>query len=84
MKKGLLFVLMLAVLVNFTFAEEIDFLMMTGSGAREFIEEVVPLFEAETGIKVNVDFSSWGEGWTKIMAAVASGVGPDVTQVGTT
>jgi len=84
MKKVLFFALLLTVLVSFSFAQEIDFLMMTGSGAREFIDEVVPMFEEETGIKVNVDFSSWGEGWTKIMAAVASGVGPDVTQVGTT
>lgn len=62
----------------------IDFMMMSGSGARDFINEAVPLFEKETGIKVNVEFTSWREGWTKLMAMVASGQGPDVTQVGTT
>jgi len=85
MKKVLLFTLVMAVLFTFTFgAQTLNFLMMSGSGAREFIEEVAPQFEEETGIKVDVDFSGWGEGWTKIMAAVASGEGPDVSQVGTT
>jgi len=65
-------------------ATTIHFMMMSGSGARDFIKTVVPMFERETGIKVEVEFTSWGEGWTKLMAAVASGEGPDVTQVGTT
>ena len=84
MKKVFVFSLLIALIVSLGFSQEIDFLMMTGSGAREFIDEAVPMFEAETGIHVNVDFSSWSEGWTKIMAAVASGEGPDCSQVGTT
>lgn len=84
MKKVLFVFLVISVTGIITFATTIDFMMMSGSGAREFIAEAVPLFEKETGIKVNVEFTSWGEGWTKLMAMVASGQGPDVTQVGTT
>ncbi|RKX49576.1 MAG: hypothetical protein DRP32_04730 [Thermotogae bacterium] len=84
MKKALLVFLAICVTGIITFGTTIDFMMMSGSGARDFINEAVPLFEKETGIKVNVEFTSWGEGWTKLMAMVASGEGPDVTQVGTT
>jgi len=86
MKYKFLFLLFIIVVTGITLisATTIHFMMMSGSGARDFVETVVPMFERETGIKVKVEFTSWGEGWTKLMAAVASGEGPDVTQVGTT
>lgn len=62
----------------------IKFWMMSGSGARDFLEVAIPMFEKETGIKVEAELMGWGDAWTKLLAAVASGEGPDVTQVGTT
>ncbi len=41
-------------------------------------------FEAETGVKVKWEIVGWGDAWQRIVAAIATGEGADVTQVGTT
>ncbi|HAP42685.1 MAG: ABC transporter substrate-binding protein [Spirochaetes bacterium GWD1_61_31] len=41
-------------------------------------------FERETGVKVNFEVVGWGDAWTKISTAIATGEGVDVFQVGTT
>lgn len=84
MKKFVTILFLVVIVTGIISATSLDFMMMSGSGAREFAKEAVKLFKEETGIDVNVEFTSWNEGWTKLMAMVASGEGPDVTQVGTT
>lgn len=41
-------------------------------------------YKANPNIKVNVTEVGWGDALTKITTALQSGVGPDITQVGTT
>ena len=41
-------------------------------------------FQKETGVKVNIEIVGWGDAWTKISTAIATGEGVDVFQVGTT
>jgi len=41
-------------------------------------------FEAETGIHVEVERLTWGDGLNKIITALAAGEGPDVIEIGST
>lgn len=49
-----------------------------------WLEKKVAEFEKSTGYKVNFEIVGWGEAWQKISTALATGIGPDAFQVGTT
>ncbi len=68
-------------------AKEITFLFMPDAPQDVYLpwmQEKAANFEAETGVKVNVEVVSWGDAWTRISTTVATGEGADVFQVGTT
>ncbi|MDY0095471.1 MAG: extracellular solute-binding protein [Candidatus Vecturithrix sp.] len=68
-------------------AKEITFLFMPDAPQDVYLpwmQEKAVNFEAETGVKVNVEVVSWGDAWTRISTTVATGEGADVFQVGTT
>lgn len=49
-----------------------------------WLERKIAEFEKNTGYEVNFEIVGWGEAWQKISTALATGIGPDVFQVGTT
>jgi len=51
--------------------------------AEDFKALVAP-FERANNVQVKVTVLDWGVAWTRITAAATSGVGPDITQLGTT
>lgn len=55
----------------------------TPNAAEDFKALVAP-FERDKGVEVKVTVLDWGVAWTKITTAATSGVGPDLTQLGTT
>ena len=59
-------------------------IMPNGANPQGIIEETLAGFKAETGIDVHVTVLDWGEAWSRISAALESGSGPDVLQLGTT
>lgn len=80
MKKSILFwFVLLLVCVSFVSASaqdisgEISVLIRPDEGG--VFEKYVPLFEAETGVKVTVDFVSWDEITAKTLTTLASGGG---------
>ena len=80
MKKSILFwFVLLLVCASFVSASaqnisgEISVLVRPDEGG--VFEKYVPLFEAETGVKVTVDFVSWDEITAKTLTTLASGGG---------
>lgn len=55
----------------------------SGQPAEDFKALVAP-FERANNVEVKVTVLDWGVAWTRITAAATSGVGPDITQLGTT
>ncbi len=55
-----------------------------GPNPRGILDERLKQFKAETGIDAKVVVLEWGEAWNRITAALDSGHGPDVVQLGTT
>lgn len=55
----------------------------SGQSAEEFKALVAP-FERANNLEVKVTVLDWGVAWSKITTAATSGVGPDLTQLGTT
>lgn len=51
---------------------------------KQYMDEAIAGFTAETGIDVSYQFVAWGDGFKKISTAIAAGEGPDICQVGTT
>jgi len=51
---------------------------------QEWLNPELAKFEAETGIKVEVERLTWSEGYTKILTALAAGQGPDLVEIGST
>lgn len=41
-------------------------------------------FKAQTGVEMKYEVIGWGDAWTRITTALATGDGPDVVQLGTT
>jgi len=59
-------------------------IMPNGPQPQQDMEKTVAPFEAQTGIKVNVEVVGWDVQLDRIKNAAVSGQGPDVTQAGTT
>lgn len=59
-------------------------IMPNGANPQGILEERLSDFKRETGIEAKVVVLDWGEAWSRITAALESGVGPDVLQLGTT
>lgn len=49
-----------------------------------WINQKAAEFEAKTGVRVKFEVVGWGDAWTRISTAIATGEGADVFQVGTT
>ncbi|HHY32936.1 MAG TPA: extracellular solute-binding protein [Firmicutes bacterium] len=49
-----------------------------------WLNKVAQEFQAQTGVKVNWEIVGWDTAWSRIAAAIATGEGADVSQVGTT
>jgi len=50
----------------------------------DWLKPELSKFEAQTGIKVEVERLTWGDGLNKIITALAAGEGPDVIEIGST
>jgi multiple sugar transport system substrate-binding protein len=59
-------------------------IMPNGPQPQADMEKTVAPFEAQTGVKVNVEVVGWDVQLDRIKNAAVSGQGPDVTQAGTT
>jgi multiple sugar transport system substrate-binding protein len=59
-------------------------IMPNGPQPKADMEKTVAPFEAQTGVKVNVEVVGWDVQLDRIKNAAVSGQGPDVTQAGTT
>lgn len=60
-------------------------IMPNGASPKEKLEQRLELFTQKTGIPTQVQVLDWGEAWTRISQALASGQdAPDVLQLGTT
>ena len=76
----------LLVLASLAFAQktlEVWIMPNSPQPAEDFKALVAP-FEKAHGVEVKVTVLDWGVAWTKITTAATSGVGPDLTQLGTT
>ncbi|AFH40087.1 sugar ABC transporter substrate-binding protein [Thermus thermophilus] len=76
----------LLVLASLAFAQktlEVWIMPNSPQPAEDFKALVAP-FEKAHGVEVKVTVLDWGVAWTKITTAATSGVGPDITQLGTT
>ncbi|MGC8905141.1 sugar ABC transporter substrate-binding protein [Thermus sp.] len=76
----------LLVLASLGFAQktlEVWIMPNSAQPAEDFKALVAP-FEKAHGVEVKVTVLDWGVAWTKITTAATSGVGPDLTQLGTT
>lgn len=51
---------------------------------KPWMEKKIAEFQAKTGIKVKFEVVGWGDAWTRISTAIATGEGVDAFQVGTT
>lgn len=51
---------------------------------QEWLAPELAKFEAETGITVQVERLTWGDGLNKILTAMAAGQSPDVMEIGST
>ena len=49
-----------------------------------WLESRIEEFRKETGITVHYEIVGWGDAWNRLVAAITSGEGADVVQVGTT
>ena len=58
--------------------------MDNGIGSQRALTRIVRKFQRETRIPVQVRFLNWGEAFGEITAALDSGRGPDVLQLGST
>ncbi|HEX2911527.1 MAG TPA: sugar ABC transporter substrate-binding protein [Chloroflexia bacterium] len=56
----------------------------TGQAAKDLQATLADFYKQNPNIKVNVTEVSWGDAFGKIQTALQSGVGPDITQLGTT
>lgn len=56
----------------------------TGQAAADLQTALADFYKQNPNIKVNVTEVSWGDAFGKIQNALQTGVGPDVTQLGTT
>ncbi|MEJ5337892.1 MAG: extracellular solute-binding protein, partial [Thermus sp.] len=79
---SLLFPLALAALAQRPTLEV--WIMPNTPNAAEDLKALVAPFERDKGVEVKVTVLDWGVAWTRITAAATSGVGPDLTQLGTT
>jgi multiple sugar transport system substrate-binding protein len=59
-------------------------IMPNGANPQGILEERLVDFKKETGLDAKVVVLDWGEAWSRITAALESGKGPDVLQLGTT
>ncbi|PTW02190.1 carbohydrate ABC transporter substrate-binding protein (CUT1 family) [Halanaerobium saccharolyticum] len=84
MKKALFLVVLVAVMVGLTsnvMAETVtvEYWNLFGGGDAEFMDEIVAEFNAShEDIEVDVTRLEWGEYYTKLKTATASGNGPDI------
>ena len=68
-------------------AESINFWLMPNAPDDihvPWLNEAVAEFKEQTGISVTYEIVGWGDAWTRITSAIATGEGVDVFQVGTT
>jgi multiple sugar transport system substrate-binding protein len=56
----------------------------TGQSVQDLQKALADFYKANPNIKVNVTEVGWGDAFGKIQTALQTGVGPDITQVGTT
>ena len=49
-----------------------------------WLDSRIEEFRKETGITVHYEIVGWGDAWNRLVAAITSGEGADVVQVGTT
>lgn len=83
LKKALSIILALAPLAVAQGTLEVWIMPNSAQPAEDFKALVAP-FEKARGVQVKVTVLDWGVAWTKITTAATSGVGPDLTQLGTT
>ncbi len=83
LKKALSLILALAPLAVAQGTLEVWIMPNSAQPAEDFKALVAP-FEKARGVQVKVTVLDWGVAWTKITTAATSGVGPDLTQLGTT
>jgi len=76
----------LLVLFSLAFAQKTleIWIMPNSPRPADDLKALVAPFEKEHGVEVKVTVLDWGVAWTRITAAATSGVGPDLTQLGTT
>ncbi len=82
-------VLFFALMTSMTFgaAREITFWVMPNAPADvhgAWLDAKIQQFKKETGIDVKYETVGWGDAWNRLAAAITSGEGADVVQVGTT
>ena len=68
-------------------AREITFWVMPNAPQdthTEWLDSRIEEFRKETGITVHYEIVGWGDAWNRLVAAITSGEGADVVQVGTT
>jgi len=56
----------------------------TGQSVQDLQTALADFYKANPNIKVNITEVGWGDAFGKIQTALQTGVGPDITQVGTT
>lgn len=79
------FVMVFAYLQAFAAPRTLEvWIMPNGANPQGILEERMLQFQKETGIAAKVVVLDWGEAWSRINGALASGEGPDVVQLGTT
>ncbi|HEX2915743.1 MAG TPA: sugar ABC transporter substrate-binding protein [Chloroflexia bacterium] len=67
-------------------AETVEMWIMpnTGQSVQDMQKALADFYTQNPNIKVNVTEVGWGDAFGKIQTALQTGVGPDITQVGTT